>query len=111
MIAIEKTDIKGKLGLMDPMLFDKHERHTIVVEIKASNWDKMKPHRVRPNALRHVRQLWRNIRAELNDGAILPTVIYPGTPKTPGRKNQIEEILHEMGIQVVWRDDQYGFFD
>jgi hypothetical protein len=108
MVAIENTDFNGKRGRVDTMLFDKDERHTIVVEIKASNWDKMKPHRVRPNALRHVRQLWRNIKAELKEGAILPTVIYPGTPKTPGRKNQIEEILHEMGIQVVWRDEQYG---
>lgn len=100
------TAYKGRRGRIDIKLVDEDEGHTIVVEIKATNWDKMKPYRVRPNALRHVRQLWRYIEAELEEGDVLPAIIYPRTPKTPGRKDEIEEILQEMGIQVVWRDEQ-----
>ena len=32
-----------------------------------------------------------------------PAIVYPTTPKTPGRKEEIETILNERGIQVVWR--------
>ena len=79
---------------------------TIVVELKASNWDKMKPHRVRPNALRHVRQIWRYIEAELTQQEVIPAIVYPATPKTPGRKNEIGRIMDEHWIQVVWRDNE-----
>jgi len=80
------------------------EGHTVLVEIKASNWDKMAPHRVRPNALRHARQIWRYIESELADRPVLPALVYPNEPKTPGRKEEIEGILHERLIQVVWRE-------
>ena len=95
---------KGRRGRIDMRLIDNQEGHTIVVETKATDWDAMAPHRVRPNALRHSRQLWRYIEAELEDRPVLPALIYPTEPETPGRKEQIEAILHERLIQVVWRD-------
>jgi hypothetical protein len=99
------TKWKGKRGRIDIKLVDSEEDHTIIVELKASNWDKMKPHRVRPNALRHSRQIWRYIEAELSERSVLPAIIYPASPKLPGRKELIEEILGERLIQVVWRDE------
>lgn len=100
------TQWKGKKGRVDIRLIDAEEGHTIVAEIKATYWDVMKPHRVRPNALRHARQIWRYIEAELQSQPVLPALIYPSSPKTPGRKEQIEKILNDRLIQVVWRDEK-----
>ena len=93
-----------KLGRIDLRLIDLGEGHTILVEVQASNWDRMAPHRVRPNALRHARPIWRYIEAELIDRPVLPAIVYPSEPDTPGRKEEIEGILHERLIQVVWRE-------
>ena len=98
------TAWNGRRGRIDLRLVDEEEGHSVVVETKATDWDKMAPHRVRPNALRHARQLWRYIDAELEGGAVLSALVYPAEPGTPGRKEEIEAILHERLIQVVWRE-------
>jgi len=98
------TKWKGKRGRIDLRLIDREEGHTILVETKATDWDSMEPHRVRPNALRHARQLWRYIEAELIDRPVLPALVYPTEPTTLGRKNEIETTLNERLIQVVWRE-------
>jgi hypothetical protein len=100
------TQWNGKRGRMDIRLYDTEEGHTVIVELKATQWDKIKPHRVRPNALRHARQIWRYIEAELKENhSVLPAICYPAEPKTPGRKEVIEGILDDQGIQVVWRPE------
>jgi hypothetical protein len=77
----------------------------VVVETKATDWDRMAPHRVRPNALRHARQVWRYIEAEIGQGkAVFPALVYPAAPRTPGRREKIERALHARGIEVIWRD-------
>ena len=93
---------KGKRGRIDIRL-DSGEGYSVVVEIKATDWDKMLPHRVRPNALRHARQIWRYIEAELLEQDAQPALIYPTAPKTLGRREEVETALNERGIQVVWR--------
>jgi len=98
------TAWKGRRGRIDLRLVDEEDGHSVVVETKATNWDKMAPHRVRPTALRHVRQLWRYIDAEVESRQVLPALVYPTEPITPGRKEQIEAILNERLIQVVWRE-------
>lgn len=99
------TAWKGKRGRVDlRLVVDDREGHSIVVEMKASDWDKMAPHRVRPNALRHARQLWRYVNAELEGGPVSPAIVYPVEPQTPRRKEEIETILRERFIQVVWRE-------
>jgi hypothetical protein len=98
------TEWKEKRGRIDLRLVDLAEGHTVLVEIKASDWDAMTPHRVRPNALRHARQLWRYIEAELAQRPVLPAIVYPIEPITPGRKEEIESALKERFISVVWRE-------
>ncbi len=98
---------KGKRGFVDLRLrlMDVEEGHAVLVEIKASDWDRMAPHRVRPNALRHARQIWRYIEPELlEERLVSPALVYPKESETPGRKEEIEEILHDQAIQVVWRE-------
>lgn len=101
------TEWKGKRGRLDIRWLDEEEGHVVVVELKATDWDTMADHRIRPNALRHARQTWRYIEAELKEYSVSPALVYPSSPTTPGRKEEVEAILHEQAIQVVWRDDEY----
>jgi hypothetical protein len=98
------TAWKGRRGRIDLRLVDEEDGHSVVVETKATDWDRMAPHRVRPNALRHARQLWRYIDAERESRQVLPALVYPTEPNTPGRKEEIEAILNGRLIQVVWRE-------
>ena len=101
------TEYKNKRGRMDLRLRLEEDGNVVIVEIKATIWDNLKEHRIRPTALRHSRQLWRYIEAELipEDIDVIPAIVYPSPPITPGRKEQIEEILNERLIQVVWREE------
>jgi Holliday junction resolvase-like predicted endonuclease len=101
------TQWKGKRGRIDLLLLNDEEDYAVVVELKATDWDKMAAYRVRPNALRHARQIWRYIEARLEESSVIPALVYLSSPRTTGRKEEVEAILNEQGIQVVWRDDEY----
>lgn len=86
---------------------DSNENHVAVVEIKASDWDKMKPKAIRRNAMRQVRQIWSYIDAqlELEGKEVSPGIIFPRRPSNPKRLKEIETIFNDSGIQVVWHDE------
>ena len=60
------TKWKGKHGRVDIKLKLEEDGNVVIVEIKATDWDKIKDHRVKPNALRQA------IRAEVSWAQILP---------------------------------------
>ena len=99
------TEWQGKHGRIDIRLDLMDDGQIVIVEIKATNWDKIKETRVRANALRHANQIWRYINAHLTPADVIPAIVYPAPPKSTKRREQLEEILNERGIQVVWRED------
>lgn len=128
--SVKQTEVgtrwKGKAGRIDIRLQleeDDDGRDTVVIaETKATNWDKIKDHRVRITARKHVKQIWRYIEDAVNPRAedhpdlteeelsklkfrATPAVVYPASPTTSGRKELIEEIFEEEWIQVVWREE------
>jgi hypothetical protein len=78
-----------------------------VVEIKNTDWDRIADGRVRPNALRHARQVWAYVEPFLDfeQVAVCPGIIYRRVPKKAGRLLEVEKIHNERGIQVVWQDE------
>jgi hypothetical protein len=78
-------------------------RIVVIDEIKRSDWDRMAPQRVRPNALRYARQLWRYIDAD--EAAAFPVVMaaihFPARP-TAIRAAEVEAIFEEAGVSVIW---------
>lgn len=99
------TQWEGKRGRVDIRLKLEEDGHIVIVEIKATDWDRLKEHRLRPTALRHARQIWRYIEDHLSPMDVTPAIVYPSPPAISGRKGQVEEILNERGIQVVWREE------
>jgi hypothetical protein len=99
------TQWGGKGGRVDIRLTLEEDGNVVIVEIKATNWDKIMESRVRSTSLRHSRQIWRYIEAHLTPMDVTPAIVYPAPPATPGRKEQVEEILNERGIQCVWREE------
>jgi len=109
-ILPEKTirRLKGRRGRVDILVDDDSDgNHVAVVEIKASDWNRMKPKAVRRNTLRQVRQIWSYIDAqlELEGKEVSPGIIFPTKPSDPERLEAIEQIFHAWGIQVVWHDE------
>ena len=96
---------EGKRGRVDTRLKLEEDGQTVLVEIKATNWDRLKEHRVRPTALRHARQIWRYIEDHLSPLDVTPAIVYPSPPTKPGCKKEIEEILIDRLIPVVWREE------
>ena len=111
------TQWEGKRGREDIRLKLDKDGNVVIVEIKATNWDKIKESRVRLTSLKHSHQIWRYILDHLtpmkettlpDDAApldVIPAIVYPSPPIIPGRKEQVEEILNERGIQVGWREE------
>ena len=86
---------------------DGFEGVVTVVEIKATDWDRILPRNRQRNLASHRRQVWRYIETYV-DGDELDVcagIIYPTAPTTPRLKEQVEEYLFDYGLQVVWYHD------
>ena len=78
-----------------------------IVEIKNTDWDKIKPENIRRNVKRQARQLWEYIEFQTDSEgkSVSPGIIYPKTPKDPEKLKLIESILEGECIQVVWENE------
>lgn len=71
----------GRAGRAD-LLVEADDRLAAVVEIKASDWDRMTLQGVRRNARRHARQIWDYIESQLAEQKnVNPGVVFPKAPK------------------------------
>ena len=100
--------IRGKRGRID-IFINEVDGSVSIVEVKASDWDVMAEHRIRPNALRHARQVLKYVYPLWEMGVdVCPGLVYPRSPKSIKRRRQIEGTLAERSIQVVWAAERYG---
>ncbi len=76
-----------------------------VVEIKATNWDRLKRGTIRRTALRHARQIWRYIddHVETQGKSVSPGIVYEYEPKDDAIRMEIERVINDRCVQVVWR--------
>lgn len=96
-----------RTGRLD-IYVDVEEGYAVVVEIKSTLWDSVKPDNVRKLAGAHRRQVWRYIDAylDLEQVDVTAAVIYPEPPRSPELKAFIEGYFDGEGITVVWyRED------
>ncbi|MBW2005413.1 MAG: hypothetical protein JRI72_12575 [Deltaproteobacteria bacterium] len=97
--------LSGRKGRMD-ICVDAQEKLVAVVELKASDWDRMTEKAVHRNVNRHASQIWDYIESQLEQGKeVSPGIIFPQRPKDKKRMEMIEELFEEHGIPVVWEDE------
>lgn len=96
----------GKSGRIDIFVDDIGD-FVSIVEIKSTDWDKIKEKNRQKLLSSHRRQVWKYINKYLDIDHIdvCPGIIYPSEPKTPGLKLKIEKYLNDYGLQVVWYYD------
>jgi len=104
-IKLGKNPRRVKRGRLDLFVDDLGD-FVSVVEIKSTDWDRVKPGNRRRLASSHRRQIWRYIETFLDRERVdvCAGVIYPSAPRTPGLRREIEELLNDYGLQVVWYD-------
>ncbi len=103
------TVLRARRGRVD-IKIDEGLDYIAVIEIKATNWDRLAPARLRPTALRHARQIWRYVEDFLDTKGkeVCPALVYQFEPREPGIRKEVEEILNGRLIQVVWRKEHAG---
>jgi hypothetical protein len=101
---IKKVD--GKKGRVDILVAELGNDFVSIVEIKASDWDKMTEKNAKRNIKRQIRQIWSYIDSQLEvyKMEVCPGVIFPKMPKRTERQELVESMFNDEGIQVVWHE-------
>ena len=95
----------GRRGRVD-IFVDPKEADVAVVEIKASDWDRMTEANLRRNVRRQARQIMSYAEPQVEVGKTVSIgIIFPKRPRKPGRLDLVENLFDEEGIPVVWHDE------
>jgi hypothetical protein len=103
--GLNSRKTKRKYGRMDMYLDDRESGFVVIYEIKATDWDNIKPKNIVRNLYRHGRQLHKYIDVFLKDPNIhvVHGVLYPHPPKTAGLRKLIEELaMNRYAFPVYW---------
>lgn len=107
-VTTEKTvpKLNKMIGRADIFVEEIGDNIISIVEIKNTDWDKIKPENIRRNVKRQARQLWGYIESQTEEGiSVSPGIIYPNIPKDPEILRLIESMFESEFIQVVWENE------
>jgi hypothetical protein len=81
-----------------------------IYEIKATDWDRIKPKNRRRNLYRHWKQLIEYVEkfVEVDGFSVSLGIIYPEPPRTPGLREYVEETVEEYGACAYWFTEVRG---
>jgi PD-(D/E)XK nuclease superfamily len=100
---------RGRVDLA--VVTDDREKMLIIIEIKGTNWDKIRPDRVKRNVQRHIRQLLAYLDtaiSELEAGqweGVAGTLLYPARPASHDTLACIQAVADEQAIMVTWYEE------
>jgi hypothetical protein len=94
---------RGRLDIF----VDKVSDFVAVIEIKSTDWEKVKPKNFQKLLSAHSTQVWKYVGKYLDaDGtSVCPGIIYPKAPRSAGLKVQVERHFSDSCIQIVWYDE------
>ncbi|GAF92102.1 unnamed protein product [marine sediment metagenome] len=96
----------GRRGRIDVLIQEKNGSLTII-EIKSTNWDKIKPYRIRQNVLRHIRQVLSYLTYFHEKGIdVCLAICYPCAPSSKKTRLAIEQLFESKWVQVVWTNER-----
>jgi PD-(D/E)XK nuclease superfamily len=100
---------RGRVDLA--VVTDDREKMLIIIEIKGTDWDKIRAGRVKRNVQRHIRQLLAYLDtaiSELEAGqweGVAGALLYPSRPASVQSLACIEAAAAEQAIMVTWYDE------
>jgi hypothetical protein len=96
-----------KKGRVDIFVEEIGDNLVSIVEIKNTDWDKIKPENIPRNIKRQARQIWKYVESQtdLEGKEVSPGIIFPKLPMDPERLELIESIFGDEWIQVVWENE------
>jgi len=92
-------------GRMD-IFIDELGSFVSIVEIKSTNWDRIKKSNISNLLSSHRRQIWKYIDEYIGFTKIdvCAGIIYPKEPLIKTKRMTVEASMNDYGIQVVWQD-------
>ncbi len=101
------TKWESKRGRID-IKIDEGETFIAIIELKATDWNRIRRKNIRATAQRHARQVWRYIDdyVENHGKEVCPSLVYERAPRSSELQAEIEGILNDRLIQVVWRAER-----
>ena len=100
---------RGRVDLA--VVTDDREKMLIIIEIKGTDWDKIRADRVKRNVQRHIRQLLAYLDTaigELEAGqweSVAGALLYPSRPASVISQAHIEAAAAEQAIMLTWYDE------
>jgi len=99
--------IKQRSGRMDILITELGDFVTIL-EIKATDWDNIKPKNIKKNLYRHQKQLFNYVDKfiDIDKTDVCIGIIYPEPPKKIGLRQFIDDYLDEnYGVPAYWYNE------
>ena len=99
--------LDNKKGRADIFVEEIEDNLVSIVEIKNTDWDKIKIENIRRNVKRQARQIWGYIefQTDSREVSVSPGIIFPNIPKDPERLKLIESLFDKECVQVVWESE------
>ncbi len=78
-----------------------------VIEIKSTDWGRVRPCNRRKLVASHCRQIWNYIEKYVGEDRIdvCPGIIYPRAPKSADIRHEVEKYINNQCLQIVWYDE------
>ena len=98
------SNVRQGFGRADILIAEDGDDFVTIIEIKATDWDKIKPKNIKRNLWSHQRQIFMYIDKYIDyeNLNVCPALIYPYPPKTPGLRELVESYLAAYGPPVYW---------
>ena len=100
--------IKKVRGRMDIFISEDGDDYVTIIEIKGTDWDKIKRENIKKNLYRHSKQLFNYIDKymKIDKLDICLAVIYPHPPKKKGLREYIEKCaMEDYSFPVYWYNE------
>jgi hypothetical protein len=105
--------VAGRRGRVDlTVVVDGSKQMLVIIEIKATDWDKIPEARIMRNLRCHLRQLQAYLDTALEEmeagewpGGIVGALLYPARPASAATQQAIEHIAGQQAIMVTWYEE------
>ncbi|MDD2755344.1 MAG: hypothetical protein PHS80_07415 [Methanothrix sp.] len=99
--------VKKNKGRADIFVTDIGENLVSIVEIKNTDWDKIKIENIRRNVKRQAKQILEYIeyQTDIKEISVSPGIIFPRTPNDTEKLKLVESLFECECIQVVWENE------